>query len=135
MSCLCTRPSLESPLIRDEGCPEHGLEGGRWRRAYSYDLFGVECGKGWARLYRPLLVEALEKGWQVHQVKEKWGFLRMYAAGDEAFLAKIDEAEARSGEICEDCGVEGEEAGVARRPAGWIRTLCLPCFAVWQGRR
>lgn len=112
-----------------------------------YELFHVECGPGWEKLYRPLLDLAGLYGATVLQVKEKFGGLRFYFAGPpvgpdgvdrHAFLqAMADAAEDASFHTCEDCGedaqvgwddVKGKPVWKAqRRYGGWIRTLCEPC--------
>jgi len=60
----------------------------------------------------------------VVQVKQKLGTLRYYI--DRAPLGRIldfiQEAERRSGEICECCGAPGE-----RRNDCFIKTLCEDC--------
>ena len=59
------------------------------------------------------------------QVKEKYGTLRFYMTTSTDEMDKlIDEAEAASATICEDCGAPGETRG-----GGWIRTLCDVCLA------
>lgn len=93
--------------------------------------FGVEHGDGWHDLVRKLCedIMALDPGpdFKADQIKEKFGGLRFYASGypeDEEKTKKIwaliNEAEAESYKICEECGsrdnvtVEGS----------WIRALC-----------
>lgn len=57
------------------------------------------------------------------QVKEKFGTLRFYmSSGTDEIYKHIDEAEKKSGEICEGCGAPG-----IRRGGGWIVTLCDSC--------
>lgn len=79
-------------------------------------------GNGWV----PLVLELHEKlvainpGYEIDQIKEKFGGLRYYVGpvGEEA-RKLIDEAEEKSFTICEVCG----EPGVPRG-GGWIKTLC-----------
>jgi len=57
------------------------------------------------------------------QVKEKFGGLRFYAnGGDEYTRALIDDAEALSYDICEECGRMDNDVGRNRK--GWIQTTC-----------
>lgn len=85
-----------------------------------HELFGIECGPGWASLYLPLIERCKAEGVAILQIKEKFGGLRFYvgAASDDLFTA-IDEAEKRSITMCEECGEPGRLRGL-----GWIRTLC-----------
>lgn len=108
-------------------------------------------GIGW----RPLLVnlhkELLEiaPDYQVSQVKEKWGTLRVYItgtpirvdaiAGNQLFSGRVEDTatdpdwrtvqgivskyEKQSAEICEDCGRSGHR----RNDRFWVRTLCDDC--------
>ncbi len=57
------------------------------------------------------------------QVKEKFGGLRFYTSGgDEYTHALIDDAEALSYSICEECGRMDDDVGRNRK--GWIQTTC-----------
>jgi len=57
------------------------------------------------------------------QVKEKFGGLRFYTSGgDEYTRALIDDAEALSYSICEQCGRMDDDVGRNRK--GWIQTTC-----------
>ena len=99
-----------------------------------YELFGVECGKGWFKLLEPI-VEYIndynkdkkeEEKIVFDQIKEKWGGLRVYTNfGNEELFKLIDEAENKSYEVCELCGSE-EEVGM--RLTGWNTTMCLECL-------
>lgn len=79
-------------------------------------------GPGW----RPLVARAVAAieaaGYQVEQVKEKFGTLRIYYFGTGVPAA--DEAERESGHICEACG----EPGRMRQRDGWLMTRCDRCF-------
>lgn len=89
-----------------------------------FDLFGIECGKGWASLYEPLMERCAKEGVTIHQIKEKFGGLRFYV--DRALpdlYDAIHAAEMRSFHICEDCG----EPGKLRSMKGWLRTMCDTC--------
>lgn len=59
------------------------------------------------------------------QVKEKYGTLRFYVSGEtEQQSAMIENAEAMSGIICEECGMT---TGTKTYTTGWYRTLCPSC--------
>ena len=94
----------------------------------------VDCEEGWwpiiAELDRQIAVIA--PGYEVHQIKEKFGTLRYYCAptGDEpspavcdAFRAIIGEAERASAVSCERCG----EPGVLHETRYLVKTLCASC--------
>lgn len=92
----------------------------------------VECGEGWNRLLAELDADLrrLCPGYQVTQVKEKFGTLRFYidlpeATSDavrEAVHTRIATAEAASATVCELCGAPGELRG-----RSWRVTLCDAC--------
>jgi hypothetical protein len=89
----------------------------------------IGCGKGWY----PLIVELdqrladLDPGYHVHQVKEKYGTLSYYVQGAPfvaaAMEALVEQAEAESARICEQCGGEG----VLMEDCGWYATRCRAC--------
>ena len=99
-----------------------------------FELFGVECGKGWYKLIKPIFdyIEDYNKDKDeknkivVLQCKEKWGGLRIYIShGPDELHKMIDEAEDKSYGVCEDCGSE-EDVGM--RLSGWYTTMCLDCI-------
>lgn len=87
----------------------------------------VDVGIGWLPLIRTFVAEALphDPSLIVHELKEKWGCLRIWADTDitAARLAK-GKAELKSGYVCEVCGNDG----FVRRPPpdrmAWWRCLC-----------
>lgn len=97
-----------------------------------YELFGIECDKGWTELIKPLFeyVENYNKTHEdnqieITQVKEKFGGLRFYVDNAPDELHKmIDKAEAESYTICEVCGTK-ENVGHTQ---GWIKTICRDCL-------
>lgn len=97
-----------------------------------YELFGIECGKGWKSLYQPILdkVEEINRKEpdnpiQVLQVKEKFGQLMVYL--DRYTNGLFDmcmEASEKSNHVCEECGKPSE----SRMDKGWIYQLCDKCY-------
>lgn len=97
----------------------------------SFELFGVEVGKGWWPLVEPIYNRIQELNAQGHnieitQIKEKWGELCIYVSGapDEIF-DMIREAEEKSQHICESCGKPGERV-ISKH--SWIYTRCPDCI-------
>jgi hypothetical protein len=85
-----------------------------------YVLFGVECDDGWAELYGPLMERCRAEGASIFQIKEKFGALCFYVDnGNDELHKAINEAEAKSLTICEQCGEPGKLRG-----GGWWKTLC-----------
>ena len=81
---------------------------------------------GWLQLLADLhqQLHAIDPGYQVRQVKEKFGMLRVYLDASAPELADavddaVDEAERRSAETCERCGAAG-----VLRGGGWLKMLC-----------
>jgi len=113
-----------------------------------YYPFWLECGAGWLPMldalcrniqghvdnqntsydYKVKRGEAKEEerpDFQVvaTQVKEKFGGLRFYTMGGDAYIdGLISMAESMSYQICERCGNPGKVGG-----KGWITTMCDPC--------
>lgn len=108
--------------------------------------WGFCCGPGWHELLYDLSskLESLikkqieefpnESNYHAHasQVKEKYGALRYYMdyATDEMYKL-IDEAEAKTYKICENCGSEGKNES----DGGWWRTECALCKEKRQSKR
>lgn len=116
----------------------------RWKPVeppkFPFELFGIECGKGWKSLYMPILEEVAnynkdkeseEEKIQVHQVKEKYGGLRVYLSHYTEKLEKmIDDAEDKSYDTCELCGKPGKVRG-----HGWLYTRCDDCWKEMEAKR
>ena len=97
--------------------------------------WGFECGDGWYQLLKeacfklePIMASLKEKdpeGWwhgfyRASQIKEKYGTLRFYLAGNTPTTDKIIErAERRSAKTCDVCGKPGKLTG-----SGWYATRC-----------
>ena len=93
--------------------------------------FGFMCGEGWY----PLIEELLDKiqdivdkngyDFQVTQIKEKYGTLRVYMSAETNEISDlIQEYEQKSAKTCEVCGKEG----TLRNDGGWYVTRCDECF-------
>lgn len=101
------------------------------------EKFSIECGKGWEKLYKPI-IEYIEKYNETHdekieirQIKEKFGGLRFYARPYTDELRKmIGEAEAESYTVCEECGKKCKQIN----KGGWIYTLCEECYNSMEER-
>lgn len=94
--------------------------------------WGFECSDGWYWLLDNLCSKLqwdIDKNKQPQieatQVKEKFGGLRFYTAGEtERQDGMISLAMHMSNSICEECG---STEGVEQTTQGWIRTLCKEC--------
>ena len=102
--------------------------------------FGFECGDGWY-----IIIEELFKSIEWHldtshswprkeripfnieQVKEKFGGLRIYySGGDDVIRGMVSFAESLSYKICENCGSTKN----VTQTKGWITTLCEDCIKI-----
>jgi ribosomal protein L37AE/L43A len=99
-----------------------------------YELFGIECGEGWSKLYQPIIgyIEEYNKDKEgedkieIHQVKEKFGGLRIYLSKYTLEIRKmIDEAEEKSFNTCEICGKRIKKPIVENH---WIYPMCRKCY-------
>lgn len=98
-----------------------------------FELFGIECGKGWSKLIEPIFAyikeynkdKNKEEQIQILQVKEKFASLRFYTNFGTPELHKmIEDAEDKSYHTCEFCG-STENIG---HTMGWITTMCHNCI-------
>jgi len=94
---------------------------------------GQYVGDGWQQLLQELHAElsAVEPDYEVMQIKEKFGTLRVYLKDHiytDATRAIVRKYEQLSGTICQDCGASGH-----LRDGGWMLTLCNACAAL-RGR-
>lgn len=88
----------------------------------------ISVGDGWM----PLIIELDKKlaelvpDYRIEQVKEKFGGLRYYTdvPYDSEANKLIDQAEADSYRICENCGKPGEQTNSG---GYWTKTLCPDC--------
>ena len=99
---------------------------------WPYELFGIECGDGWKKLYEPILryIENYNKNTEynpiiVRQIKEKFGSLRIYLSHYTNELREmIDKAEDESEYVCETCGKHIDNPIVENH---WIYAECDDC--------
>ena len=98
-----------------------------------YELFGIECGKGWKPLYDRYFkwVEEYNKDKsdeekvETTQIKEKFGRLTIYCSHYPNGLRELlNELENESATMCEECGKPCE----SRNKNYWIYTLCDDCY-------
>lgn len=88
----------------------------------------LECvGPGWhpilQRLHDQIL--AIDSTYEVVQVKEKFGGLRVYLLSEPLpVIDLVAKAEVESQRTCEMCGRPGTQ-----QPGYWIRTRCEECAA------
>ena len=98
-----------------------------------YELFEIECEKGWEKLYQPIIDKINEHNEKypdnkiiINQIKEKFAGLRFYADNTtEEIDNMIREAEDKSYKVCEICGEE-HNVGILNCN-GWYSTLCMDC--------
>lgn len=89
-------------------------------------LSTIAVGPGWYDLVIDLdtQIREVDPSYRIAQVKEKFGGLRFYLAGEPAradeINALIEAAEVRSIITCEECG----QPGTTRNVGGWWGTLC-----------
>jgi len=94
-------------------------------------VFGFECADGWLPIlewlfegFQELVVKDGSADWfRVTHVKEKYGTLRCYHNGGDAYEALVDKAEALSEVTCELCGQQG-----VIRDDGWVMVRCDRCY-------
>lgn len=103
-----------------------------WDRESSMK-YGFQCADGWAPLIEVLMLEIHDyitmnelKPFQVLQVKEKFGALRIYVdTNDFRVIDLINKTEALSTKVCEYCGTLDN---VGTTTSGWIHSICRSCF-------
>lgn len=99
-----------------------------------YELFGVECMKGWKSLYEPILqyVEEYNKDKDdehkivIRQLKEKWARLSFsFNFKTEELKNMVSKAISDSKNVCEDCGSRSDIGEVI---CGWHHIICFDCL-------
>lgn len=111
---------------------------------------GFEVGDGWEPIVREMckhLQPLNDKyGLEIEQIKEKFGYLRVYFEGpysDTEYHRLPEEVEEEAGHIiaqyerlsggmCEDCGSPNHVT--TKATSWWIRTLCEVCRAKEQAQ-
>ena len=100
---------------------------------HPFELFGVECHKGWFDLLKPVFEyvrtynqdKKEEEQIRFLQVKEKWGSLDIYTNFSTPELTElIKKAEEKADNTCEECG---STTKIGTRLNGWVTTMCLEC--------
>ncbi len=99
-------------------------------------------GPGWQSLIEQVHkdLSAVAPGYQILQIKEKFGGLRYYVAlpntiteaQSNAAHSIVSIAESASLTLCEECGTKDD---VSNAGPGWIRTLCPECREEWKAKR
>ncbi len=83
-----------------------------------------ECGNGWRALIEPIIQHADEIGATITQIKEKYGFLRVYFdpghVDCDTLEDMVDKAEMDSATRCEMCGANAH----LMVKGGWYKVLC-----------
>lgn len=79
----------------------------------------IECNSGWFGLLEIFLAELTpeQRSSEVHQIKEKFGTLRIYGSFEVQEIAR--KYEVLSAEICEISG----QPGTLHKGGGWFKTL------------
>jgi ribosomal protein L37AE/L43A len=99
-----------------------------------YELFGIECGDGWKKLYEPIIeyIEEYNKDKkeedkiEIYQIKEKFGSIRIYLSHyNDELRQMIDDAEEQSYYTCEECGKYIKKPIVEHH---WIYPMCRECY-------
>ena len=108
-----------------------------FERKGGWMAFSLEYNAGWNGIVEELLgkieghlaeKQALglldpDCGFQINQIKEKFGTMRFYVSGaDDTIFGFIDEAERKTANTCEMCGNSG--ALYTKRGKFWLRTFC-----------
>jgi hypothetical protein len=96
-------------------------------------------GPGWhpllLRLHTQLL--ALDADYQVEDLKEKFGAVRVHIAttsgpAEPDVRRLVLSVEEQSATTCEFCGATGRRRRRGDAPHGWIKAVCDPCHTEWS---
>ena len=111
----------------------------RFTPQWPYELFGIECGEGWKELYQPIIDyinkynEEHDDKFEIHQIKEKFGYLCFYVNKyNDELRQMIRDAEEKSYHTCEVCGKHID------KPINenyWIYAECEDCHNKWKENR
>ena len=108
---------------------------------HPYELFGIECDKGWKKLYQPIIdyIEDYNKDKEgddrieILQIKEKFGYLTIYVSKKtDELRSMIEDAEADSYHTCEVCGKHINKPITEHH---WIYPMCRECFDKMNEKR
>ena len=108
---------------------------------HPYELFGIECDKGWEKLYQPIIdyIEDYNKDKEgddrieILQIKEKFGYLTIYVSKKtDELRSMIEDAEADSYHTCEVCGKHINKPITENH---WVYTMCRKCFDEMNEKR
>lgn len=97
-----------------------------------FDRVSVEIGDGWFDIVynllekiEPIAITLFEPKFKILQIKEKFGYLRIYTqhGANETIRAAIIQAERESGNTCEECGKVG-----TLRNGAWLKVRCDGCY-------
>lgn len=108
---------------------------------HPYELFGIECDKGWEKLYQPIIdyIEDYNKDKEgddrieILQIKEKFGHLTIYVSKKtDELRSMIEDAEADSYHTCEVCGKHINKPITEHH---WIYPMCRKCFDEMNEKR
>lgn len=100
---------------------------------HPFELFGVECHKGWFDLLKPVFEyvnqynkdKEKEKQIEFLQIKEKLSSLDIYTNFTTTELDYlIQQAEEKAEHTCEECGSTND---IGTRLNGWMTKMCLDC--------
>jgi hypothetical protein len=87
-------------------------------------LISFDCGLGWKPLIDELFQMISGTDAKVVQIKEKFGFLRIYLDNaTQEIDNKVSDLEVRSSKICEFCGSKEN----ITTEGSWLKTLCKNC--------
>ena len=100
----------------------------KYKEFISKDFLGFGCGDGWADLIETVFKYGSKnvEDFEIFQVKEKFGGLRIYCGGKELDVEMeklLFDAQQKSFGVCEECG----EPAKPKTYDGWIKTLCEDC--------
>ena len=98
-----------------------------------------DVSKGWFPLVVRFIVEYLDSmikhdhfgPVQIHQIKEKFGRLRIYTTYEEKVSTVVDFVTYLASTICEYCGEDPVELYL--NPSGWRKVLCEECGIKHRG--
>ena len=106
-----------------------------WDKQYKYQYTTLDgIPYGWYKAFGEMMLEELDeeirksnlRNFRITYVKEKWGYLNVYASGfNDKIMDIINKYETLSQNICAVCGKP--DVGITNR--GWIYPLCYKCYS------